>query len=287
MIVKLYICNSPFVHIILTKFQKGVITHMEKKRESGTGVQVIGRLFSITEYLSTCPKGASLAEISSATALPKSTVLRILSSLIEYGYAAQSIESRQYHLSMRMFEIGCRVVGTVNLLSTARPYLTHLSDVTGEAVHLVSRVGDEIVYLFKEEATSSIARMSSCVGLHNPMYCTGVGKSILAFLPAWEFDDIWSRTDPVRFTSTTILTKKAMEEEITVIRRQGYAIDNEEHEQGVRCVAVPIRNFDGQPVAAISIAAPTERLPDELIPRYAEMLRSIAGNIEKFYGNQS
>ena len=251
------------------------------------GVQVIGRMFAIAEYLSACPKGASLAEISNATDLPKSTVVRILSSLIEYGYAAQSNESRQYHLSMRMFEIGCRVVGSVNLLAEARPYLTHLSDVTGEAVHLVSPVGDEIVYLFKEEASSSIARMSSCVGLHNPMYCTGVGKSILAYLPQWEFDDIWSRTDPVQFTPTTITTKGDMKKELAAIRAQGYAVDNEEHEQGVRCVAVPIRNFDGQPVAAISIAAPAERLPDGLIPHYAHMLKSIAEKIEVFYGNES
>jgi DNA-binding IclR family transcriptional regulator len=257
---------------------------MNEAKETGGTIQVIDRMFSITEYLSTCPKGASLADISGAVGLPKSTISRILSSLIARGYAAQSVESKQYHLSMRMFEIGSRVVGSVNLLAAARPYLERLSDTTGEAVHLVARVGDDVVYLFKEEATASVVRMSSCVGLHNPMYCTGVGKSILAYLPQWEFEDIWSRTKPVQFTPTTIMTKEAMQAEIAIIRQHGYAIDNEEHEPGVRCVAVPIKDFDGQPVAAISVSAPAERMPDEIIEKYAVQLKQIATEVEKFYG---
>ena len=148
-----------------------------------SGVQSIDRIFLIMELLSMHPKGISLTEICSATSLPKGTVSRMLSALISHGYAVQEIDTKRYRLTMRLFEIGSRVAGSTNILSVARPHLERLSNLSAEAVHLVSRVKDDVIYLYKEEASNSIVRMSSFVGLRNPMYCTGVGKSILAFLP--------------------------------------------------------------------------------------------------------
>ena len=250
-----------------------------------SGVQSIDRIFLIIELLSTHPRGISLTEICTATALPKGTVSRMLSALISHGYAVQEIDTKRYRLTMRMFEIGSRVAGSANILSVARPYLESLSNVSGEAVHLVSRVNDEVVYLYKEEASNSIVRMSSFVGLRNPMYCTGVGKSILAFLPDDEIRSIWQRTTPVRFTPKTITTLSGLEEEILRIRQRGYAIDDEEHEAGVRCIAAPILNFSGNPVAAISLSAPAVRLNDAEIEKYAPMVMEAASNISRYFGN--
>ena len=250
-----------------------------------TGVQSIDRLFLIVELLSLHPKGASLTEICGETSLPKGTVSRMLGALITHGYVIQEPDTKRYRLTMRMFEIGSRVAGSANILSVARPYLEYLSSVSGEAVHLVSRVNDEVVYLYKEEASNSIVRMSSFVGLRNPMYCTGVGKSILAFLPDDEMRGIWSRTVPIRFTSSTITTLEDMEAEILRIRQCGYAIDDEEHEAGVRCVAAPILDFNGNPVAAISLSAPAVRLNDAEIEKYAPMVMEAACNISRYFGN--
>ena len=250
-----------------------------------TGVQSIDRMILIVELLSMHPKGASLTEICGETSLPKGTVSRMLGALISHGYVIQEPDTKRYRLTMRMFEIGSRVAGSANILSVARPYLEYLSSVSGEAVHLVSRVNDEVVYLYKEEASNSIVRMSSFVGLRNPMYCTGVGKSILAFLPDDEMRGIWSRTVPIRFTSSTITTLEDMEAEILRIRQRGYAIDDEEHEAGVRCVAAPILDFNGNPVAAISLSAPAVRLNDAEIEKYAPMVMEAAGNISRYFGN--
>lgn len=257
---------------------------MEEKTNSG--IQAFDRMFSIIEHLSNNPRGCSLSELCASCSLPKATVSRMLSSLITLGYAGQDIESKKYRLTLRLFEIGSRVVGYVNILSIAKPYLEQLSATTSEAVHLVSRVGDEVVYLYKEEASNSLVRMSSCVGLHNPMYCTGVGKSILAFLPEQEFAEIWSRTKLIPFTNNTIVDIAQMHTELANIRKNGYAIDNEEHELGIRCVAVPIRDFSGAPIGAISISAPCARLSDEIVPEYAQLLQSATSSISCYLGNR-
>ena len=250
-----------------------------------SGVQSIDRIFLIMELLSMHPKGISLTEICSATSLPKGTVSRMLSALISHGYAVQEIDTKRYRLTMRLFEIGSRVAGSTNILSVARPHLERLSNLSAEAVHLVSRVKDDVIYLYKEEASNSIVRMSSFVGLRNPMYCTGVGKSILAFLPDEEIQAIWQRTDPVRFTPQTIITFSALEREIAQIRKQGYAIDNEEHEVGVRCIAAPILDFNANPVAAISLSAPASRMDAAAIEKYAPLILETAANISKYFGN--
>lgn len=249
-------------------------------------VQSLDRAFFILELLSNYPQGISLTEICAESNLPKGTVSRMLGTLIQHGYVLQDLDSRKYRLTLRLFEIGSRVVGGANILSIARPYLEKLSRTSEEAVHLVSRVNDEVVYLYKEEATASIVRMSSCVGLHNPMYCTGVGKSILAFLPDEEIQSIWQRTDLIQFTPNTIMTFDKMQEEIAMIRERGYAIDNEEHELGVRCIAAPILDFNFSPVAAISISAPCEHMDEAKIEQYIPMLLDAAKNISRYYGTK-
>lgn len=247
-------------------------------------IQSLDRAISIIELLSLYPKGVSLTELWTKSQLPKATVSRMLSSLISNGYAMQNIENKHYFLTMRLFEIGCRAVGGSSILSIARPYLDHLSAVTQDTVHLVSRDQDDVVYLYKEEVTTSIVRTSSFVGLRNPMYCTGVGKSILAFLPQDEIDAIWQRTTPVQFTPTTIMTYDRLVNELADVRKNGYAIDDEEHEMGVRCIAAPIRDFNGVPIAAISLSAHTQNLTYEKIQEYAPLLLETAKNISRYYG---
>lgn len=248
-------------------------------------IQSIDRIFLIIEVLANYPKGASLTDICAETQLPKGTVSRMLSSLIFLGYAFQDMDNRKYCLTMRLFEIGSKVVGGTNILSIARPYLENLSSVSKEAVHLVSRVNDEVVYLYKEEASTTIARMTSCVGLRNPMYCTGVGKSILAFLPDEEIRAFWDRCTPVQFTPKTIMSFEQFNREVNDIRKNGYAIDDEEHEVGVCCIAAPILDFNSVPIAAISLSAPTEHFDRDTICQYAPLLLETAKNISRYYAS--
>lgn len=254
---------------------------MDSKATSA--IQSVDRVFQIMELLSEYPKGLALMDICAQTGLPKATVSRMLCALSDNGYAVQDTENRKYRLTRRLFEIGSRVADSANILTAARPFLDQLARQTGEAVHLVSRVKDEVVYLYKEEGASIGVRMGSYVGLHNPMYCTGVGKSILAFLPDEEITAIWNRSEITQFTENTITTIEKLYEEINKIRSLGYALDMEEHEPGVRCIAAPILDLKRNPIAAISLSAPSIRMSADRIDALVPLVLQTAAQISRSY----
>lgn len=251
---------------------------------NSTPVQSIDRVFDIVEALSSSPHGMSLTDLAAAVGLHVSTVHRLLASLSSRGYVQKDIETGKYRLTLKMFEVGSRAACGVNLVSIARPYLERLAEFSGEAVHLVARMGDEVVYLYKEDTSSSIARMASFVGLKNPMYCTGVGKCILANLPPEAVRGIWDRSVITAFTPNTITDLDRLTAELKQIKAQGYALDNEEHEPGVFCIAAPIFDYSAHPVAAISVSAPASRMEPERIKEIAAQVVSSAGAITGVLG---
>lgn len=251
---------------------------------NGTPVQSVDRLFDIIETLSTSSHGMSLTDLTAAVGLHVSTTHRLLSALVARGYAQKDIETGKYRLTMRFFEVGGRVVGGMNLVSVARPFLEHLADFTGETIHLVARQGDEVVYLYKEDTSNSIVRMASFVGLRNPMYCTAVGKCILAYLKEKDVEGIWSRTVVTAFTPRTIITYEALLAELERIRQCGWAIDNEEHESGVVCIAAPIFDYSGAPVAALSTSFPSSRIDAARRAEFAEQIVISARAITNLLG---
>ena len=198
-------------------------------------VQSIDRLFDIVEALSNAPRGMALSDLSAAVGLHTSTTHRLLAALVARGYVQKDIESGKYHLAAT----------------------------THEAIHLVVRDGDEVVYLYKENMGDSTVRMASFVGLRNPMYCTAVGKSILSCLPEAEVAAIWQRTVITRFTPHTIVDYADLIAELVKARQNGWAADREEHELGVSCIAAPLLDFHGAPLGAISVSLPTARLSAE------------------------
>ena len=225
----------------------GKVTSMEKGHSP---VQSIDRLFDIVEALSNAPRGMALSDLSAAVGLHTSTTHRLLAALVARGYVQKDIESGKYRLTMRLFEVGSRAV-------------EHLAATTHEAIHLVVRDGDEVVYLYKENMGDSTVRMASFVGLRNPMYCTAVGKSILSCLPEAEVTAIWQRTVITRFTPHTIVDYADLIAELVQARQNGWAADREEHELGVSCIAAPLLDFHGAPLGAISVSLPTARLSAE------------------------
>ena len=142
------------------------------------GVQSVERIFQLIEQLASHPAGASLQRLAQETGLAKSTVHRLLASLVSLGYAAQEPETGRYRLTLKMFELSSGIVNSMEIMDVAKAHLERLSQRTGEAVHLVIRDAQDIVYIYKTE--SGPMRMSSRVGLRSPLYCTGVGKAILA-----------------------------------------------------------------------------------------------------------
>ncbi len=247
-------------------------------------VQSIDRVLDILETLSSTPQGMLLTELSSKVGLHVSTAHRLVNMLVDRGYAVKEQGTGKYRLTLRIFEIGSRISGVWDMLEMARPYLDDLAAQSQEAVHLVERDGSGVVYLYKAEPFRQLVRMGSRYGLRNPMYCTGVGKSILALLPAEEVERVWKAEPITAFSPNTITDLEQMHRELERIRQRGYAIDNEEHEPGVRCVAVAIRNWQGAPVAAVSISAPTARMDDAMIGKMLPKLQFTAKEISRMLG---
>ena len=169
--------------------------------KEGTGpVQSIDRVLDILETLSATPTGLSLSDLASATSLHASTAHRLLSALANRGYVRRDPDNGKYRLTLRLYEISRRVSMVLDLFSASKPMLEKLSNDAKEIVHLVERDGNEVVYLHKFEPFLRPINITSSVGLHNPMYCTGVGKSIMAYLPEDEVEKIWNGSQVVQFT---------------------------------------------------------------------------------------
>lgn len=245
-------------------------------------VQSISRVFTIIEVLAAHPAGVPLQQLANEAGLAKSTAHRLVANLCALGYAVQDSFSSHYRLTLKMFELSSAVVNETSILSVAKPHLDRLARRSGEAVHLVIRDGEDVVYLFKAE--SGGMRMSSRVGLRAPICCTGVGKAILSTLPYPEVETIWRSTPHEKLTRHTITDFEQLQEQLTLVRASGYAVDDEENELGIRCVAVPLPGPGGKAESAFSISSLVPHMRRERILQLAQLALETKENILRDLG---
>ena len=180
---------------------------MVAMEQTSKPIQSLHRAFEILELLSECPSGMALTVLAQQTGLSKSTTHRFLSSLREMGYVAQDANTGKYRQTLRMFEIGSRSVRALSILEIARPYLHDLMEKTGETVHLVTHEHDKVLYIYKNSYISDVPfNTGSLIGNCSPLYCTGVGKAILANLPASKVEQIWESSSIIQYTKNTIVS---------------------------------------------------------------------------------
>ncbi len=236
------------------------------KKNTGT-VQAIERSCIILDHLSKGKKSYSIQELSSELNLPKPTIHRILSTIRYFGFVAQDEASKEYRLGFRLVELGHIVLDQIDLRKVAEPFLTELANRVEETVHLVILDQGEIVYLDKVENASDprSLRMVSRIGMRNYAHSCAVGKVLLALLPDSERDEIIAQKGLPRMTENTIVNLSKLNKHLADVRAQGYAVDDEENEEGIRCVAAPVRNDQGSVIAAISISGPTVRMTEKRI----------------------
>lgn len=246
-------------------------------------VQSVERSLSILEVLSEYSEGLGVTDISEKVNLHKSTVYRLLSTLIYKDYVTQDKETNKYKITFKLFELGNRRIEKMDILSASKPYSKKLMESVNEVVHLVIRDGNRIVYIDKVEANNTI-RMASSIGKRSPMYCTSVGKAMLAFLPAQEVEEVWNSSKIEKRTENTITDFEVLKKELAGIKEKGYAIDNEENEMGVRCIGAPIFNRFGQIEGAISISGPAIRVTEEKVEAIAEEVMKCAMLISRELG---
>jgi DNA-binding IclR family transcriptional regulator len=191
--------------------------------------------------------------------------------VLERHRMVERTTSGKFRLGLRLFDFGNRAIEQYDLRDRAQPHLRRLVAETEETAHLCILEGTHIIYIDKIEPSRSV-RMITRIGASNPVYCTSVGKAILAFLPEEKIAEIVRKTRFERFTHRTIATPEALRTEIEKTRRRGYAVDDEELEEGLRCIAVPLLDAQRLPVAAVSISGPSFRVTAQKLPAIANHL---------------
>ncbi len=222
------------------------------------------RVLDILEILEDYPSGLTLAEISEKINLPKSSTHRILGVLLERQYVRESYGNGKYLLGYQILSLAKTCVNGIDLLNEARPFMEALNNEFNETVIL--GVPDHnyrrIIYLDKIDSSHSL-RLVSNIGERVPIHCTALGKAILSKLEEDKVRKILENYELRKFTDNTILNLEEFIKELHKINKAGVAIDREEYKPFVSCVAAPIRNYDGMPIAAISMSIPTTRFTSE------------------------
>lgn len=233
----------------------GEVNSVATKPRGESKVNSVDRALVILEYLGTQTKEVGVRELGQAIGLSKSSVHRILQTLRARGFVKWNPDNARYSLGLRAFEVGCGILRAMEAHAVAKPYLERLVATLGETVFLGVLDDNELVYIDKIDGRRSV-RMYADIGSRRPLHCTGIGKALLAYLDRAEIDRILGSSPLARYTKHTITDPDAIRAELEKIRRQGYAEDNEEMEEGQYCVGAALFNFSGKPVASISVAVP-------------------------------
>lgn len=225
--------------------------------------------------------GISLAELSALIGMPKSTTHRYLATLLELGLAERNSADR-FRLGIKVIELAGSFLANSDLRNESQPILIELAEKTGETIHLSVPSGTEVVYIAKIESKHAWG-MSSQIGARQPMYCTALGKAILAFNTPELVQKVLGEPQKSH-TPNTITSAQELEVELALIRLQGFAIDEEENEIGICCVGAPILDYTGWAIAAISISGPRERMGRDCCNELGPLVRDAAQRISKRRG---
>jgi IclR family transcriptional regulator, KDG regulon repressor len=213
----------------------------------------VEKAFVILEFLANNADPVELSALSRSLQINKSTAYRYLSTLETLGYVVKNADTSNYTLGSKAVWLASKFLDNLDLRTQAHPILRQLREETGETIHLAILDKNDVVYVDKLDGKSPV-KMASRIGNRMPAYCTGLGKALLAFLPESEWQKYVDQVELTYRTKNTITGKEAFFEHLRMIRDRGYSIDNSENEEGIRCVALPIRDHRGKVIAAISIA---------------------------------
>jgi IclR family KDG regulon transcriptional repressor len=255
----------------------------QSAHEPAAGMSSVLRALDLIELVAEAGREIGVTELAARSGMHKSSVSRVMATLASRGYARQNPATGRYALGMHLVELGAASLAQVELRQQARPFVEQLCEATGETVHLAEMIDDSIVYIDKAES-EHVLTMRSRVGSSVPLHCTGLGKALCAYLPQDFVLRCLDRTGMVRYQPNTITTRDEFLACLAQIRERGYAIDDEEHEEGIRCVAVPILDCLGRAIAAISVSGPTVRLSHQHLHEIAPLVTSVGKAISRAMG---
>jgi DNA-binding IclR family transcriptional regulator len=230
-------------------------------QEGSNSIQVIERLARLLDVIAGHEDAVSLKILSAETGLHPSTAFRILSSLAEHGFVERTSRGN-YHLGVKLMQLGSRVHASVDIRKVALPLMEVLRDRLGETVNLIVREGDDVVYIERALAKRMI-RVEQVIGSRAPLHVTAVGKLMLGVQGESACRGYAKRSKLPAYTVNTHTKVTALLEDCSAAAKRGYAFDNEEAELGVGCIGTLIRDASGHVVAGLSVSAPIERRRDE------------------------
>jgi IclR family KDG regulon transcriptional repressor len=239
--------------------------------ERGESASSIGRVFAILGAIGDSGQ-IGISELSQRLAMSKTTVHRVIQTLKALGYVTQEVETERYRLTIRLFELGAKALESVDLVREADVEMRRIGQVTREAVHLGAFDEDAIIYIHKIDADYGL-RMQSRIGRRNPLHSTAIGKVLLAWMDPLDARDVLSHVEFRKSTQKTLTCAEAVLSILPHVREQGYGEDNEEQEEGLQCIAVPVFDRFGRAIAGLSISFPTMRCGADTKAHYVALLK--------------
>lgn len=246
----------------------------------------VSRALDILEFLGQHERGCEARALSESLHIPKSTLFRYLVNLEGRGYVRRNRENGKYGLGLKILELCSRTLTQMTIHEVALPYMRDLLDRFQETVNLGVLEENEVVYVEILESPQAF-KMSSHVGGRDFPHATSIGKAMLAFLPEEEVERIVHATGLPRHTEKTITSLSRLKEELTTIRQRGYAIDDQENEEGACCIGAPIFDRRGDVIAAISISGPARRFSTKEIEDMGTALLEATSQISQNIGHLS
>lgn len=237
-------------------------------------VSSVMKVFGILQALGE-EREHGITELSQRVMMSKSTVYRFLQTMKTLGYVDQEGDSEKYTLTLKLFELGAKALQNVDLIRSADIQMREISRQTKETIHLGALEDDSIVYIHKIDSLYNL-RMYSRIGRRNPLYSTAIGKVLLAWRDRAEVQDIMAEVNYTRSTPRTVGSTEELLPVLDKVRSQGFGEDNEEQEEGLRCIAVPVFDRFGVVIAGLSISFPTIRFSEEEKSGYVTLLHQAA-----------
>lgn len=247
-------------------------------------ITALQRGLSLLQLLAASPNGLTAKQVTEQSKLPVSTIHRFLTNLESAGFLNRSSDS-VYHLGIACFAVGQAALGQLDIRRVSLPYLQELNAQTRETIHLTVRHGHSAVYVEKLDSTEPV-RIHSRIGAAVPLYCTAVGKVLLAYMSEDERQRILPQLSIRRLTPNTVGNLQELEAELQRIRKNGYACDLEEHELHIRCIAAPIWDHAGTVNASLSITAPIARMAASRLRQLAPLVQRAGLQISRELGYQ-
>ena len=226
----------------------------------------------ILNLLDSARTGLTITELADQFEVDKGNMSRILQTLANYGYVEKERATRRYRLGPQIVRLSRSLLTRMKLRETAKPFLDELVKATGECAHLAILAQGQALYIDQAESPAAL-RVTTGVGTMAPLHCTALGKVLLAFANAPAAEHLDS------FTIRTITDHAALQGHLERVRKLGYAIDDEEFDAGVRCIAVPVCDYRDRCVAAIGVSGPTSRMPLESLPKVAQAVQEIGKSL--------